>query len=100
MRTPIHPGELLADELQALHLSANQLGGYLKVPGNRISQLLKGQRAVTADTARRLARFFGTTPHYWMHLQAIYEIDRDRLQQDKDQEINAIPRFDGLACAR
>lgn len=98
MRTPIHPGEILADELQAINMSANQLGAYLKVPGNRISQLVKGQRAITADTARRLAKFFGTTPQYWMNLQAIYEIDRDRLTQSKEQEIDAIPRFDSLAC--
>ena len=79
-------------------MSANQLGSYLKVPGNRISQVIKGQRAITADTARRLARFFGTTPQYWMNLQAIYELDRDRLAQRKEQEIDAIPRFDSLAC--
>lgn len=78
-------------------MSANQLAVHLKVPGNRISQVLRGQRAITADTARRLARFFGTTPQYWMHLQAIYEIDKDVLQQDKDQEIRSIPRCDTLA---
>lgn len=99
MRTPIHPGELLADELQELHLSANQLGAYLKVPGNRISQVIKGQRAITADTARRLAQFFGTTPQYWMNLQTIYEIDRDRQEQGKEDEIRSIPRYDRLACA-
>lgn len=98
MRTPIHPGELLADELQAINMSANQLAIHLKVPGNRISQVIKGQRAITADTARRLAKFFGTTPQYWMNLQMLYEIDRDRLAQNKEQEINSIPRFDSLAC--
>ncbi len=99
MRTPIHPGELLADELRELNMSANQLASYLKVPANRITQLLKGQRAVTADTARRLARFFGTTPQYWMNLQMIYEIDRDRLEQSKEAEIDSIPRFDRFGSA-
>ncbi len=97
MRTPIHPGEILAEELEALGMSANQLAAYLKVPANRISQILKGQRSVTADTARRLARFFGTTPQYWMHLQMLYEIDQDRQEHDKETEINAIPRFDAVA---
>lgn len=96
MRTPIHPGELLADELQELNMSANQLASILKVPANRITQLLKGQRAVTADTARRLAQFFGTTPQYWMNLQMIFEIDRDSLEQSKAAEIHSIPRFDHL----
>ncbi|MHC1712300.1 MAG: HigA family addiction module antitoxin [Solidesulfovibrio sp.] len=96
MRTPIHPGEILADELQELAMSANQLAAYLKVPANRITQVLKGQRAVTADTARRLAQFFGTTPQYWMNLQTIFEIDRDRMEQSKETEISSIPRFDTL----
>lgn len=98
MRTPIHPGEILAEELQELNMSANQLATYLKVPANRITQVLKGQRSVTADTARRLAQFFGTTPQYWMNLQMIFEIDRDRLEQSKESEISSIPRFDTLAC--
>jgi addiction module HigA family antidote len=100
MRTPIHPGEILAEELDALHMSANQLAGYLKVPANRISQVLRGQRAVTADTARRLARFFGTTPQYWMNLQMLFEIDRDRLEEGKEAEIGSIPRFDTVDRCR
>lgn len=99
MRTPIHPGELLADELQEINMSGNQLAAHLKVPGNRISQVIKGQRAITADTARRLAQFFCTTPQYWMNLQMIYEIDKDRMEQNKEQEINSIPHFNSLACA-
>lgn len=100
MRTPIHPGEILADELQELKMSANEMGRHLKVPANRITQILKGQRAITADTARRLAQFFGTTPQFWMNLQMIYEIDRDRMEKSKDDEINSIPRFDHLHCCR
>ena len=100
MRTPIHPGEILADELQELNLSANKMAMHLKVPANRITQVLKGQRAITADTARRLARFFGTTPQYWMNLQIIYEIDRDKMEQSKEQEINSIPRYDHVKCCQ
>ena len=59
---PVHPGEILADELDELGLSANALAGRLAVPTNRITAILKGQRGVTADTALRLARYFGTTP--------------------------------------
>ncbi|MFU2208335.1 HigA family addiction module antitoxin [Solidesulfovibrio sp. C21] len=94
MRTPIHPGEILAEDMRELALSANQLAAQLKVPANRITQILKGQRSVTADTARRLARFFKTTPQYWLNLQLIYELDRDALEQDKTLEINAIQPFD------
>ncbi|QLA18773.1 HigA family addiction module antitoxin [Desulfolutivibrio sulfoxidireducens] len=100
MRTPIHPGELLAEDMQALDMSANQLATHLKVPANRITQILGGQRAITADTARRLAQFFGTTPQYWLNLQMIYELDRDRLVPDKEQEILAIPRYDSLPPCR
>jgi len=100
MRTPIHPGELLADELQALGLSANQLATHLKAPANRVTQILKGQRTVMADTARQLAQFFGTTPQYWLNVQMFYELDRDRLLLDKEQEILSIPRYDTLASCR
>lgn len=94
MRTPIHPGEILKDELNELNLSANQLAKVLSVPTNRITQILNKRRAITADTARRLGQFFGTTPQYWLNLQTIYELDLDRLETTKDAEINAIPRFD------
>lgn len=93
MRTPIHPGSILADDLVAMGMSAGQMALRLKVPANRITQILKGQRAVTADTARRLARFLGTTPEYWMNLQMLYEIDRDRQDSAKEEEINSIPRY-------
>jgi len=98
MRTPIHPGEILADELRELNLSASKIAMHLKVPANRISQIVNGQRAITADTARRLAQFFGTTPQFWMNLQIIYEIDRDRMESSKELEISSIPRYDDLVC--
>lgn len=71
---PVHPGEILAEELEELGLTANALAGHLAVPTNRITAILKGSRGVTADTALRLARYFGTTPEFWMSLQQTYEL--------------------------
>jgi addiction module HigA family antidote len=77
-RTPIHPGEILADELSEIGISAAQLARTLRVPANRISQIIAGKRAISADTALRLARYFGTTPDLWMNLQKNYELDLAR----------------------
>ncbi len=74
-RTPIHPGEILADELQEIRLSAAQLARTIEVPANRISQIIAGKRAITADTALRLAQYFGTSADFWMNLQKIYDLD-------------------------
>jgi addiction module HigA family antidote len=71
---PVHPGEILRDELEELGLSANAMAHALDVPANRISAILNGQRGVTADTALRLSRFFGTTPQVWLNLQKTYEL--------------------------
>lgn len=75
---PVHPGEILREEMEALNLSARQLAAALHVPTNRVTGILNEQRAVTADTALRLARYFGTTPEFWMNLQAAYELRRTR----------------------
>ena len=64
---PVHPGELLRDELETLGLSANALSKKLDVPVNHITAILQGTRGVTANTALRLARFFGTTPQIWLN---------------------------------
>jgi antitoxin HigA-1 len=74
-RTPIHPGEILADELREIRLSAAQLARTIAVPANRISQIIAGKRAITADTALRLAQYFGTSADFWMNLQKIYDLD-------------------------
>jgi antitoxin HigA-1 len=71
---PIHPGEHLAEELSALGLSAAALARHLKVPTNRITQILNGRRAISGDTAIRLAHFFGTSAQFWMNLQTLYEV--------------------------
>ena len=76
----IHPGEHLAEELDALDMSAAELARRLKVPTNRVTAILNGQRAISGDTALRLAHFFGTTPQLWLNLQSLYEI---RLAEEK-----------------
>ena len=72
--TPVHPGEVLRDELDELGLSANALSKELRVPVNRVTMILNGQRGVSADTALRLARYFGTTPQLWLNLQKTWEL--------------------------
>ena len=72
--TAIHPGEHLSEELQTLGMSAAELARNLDVPTNRITQILNGQRAITGDTALRLAHFFGTSPAFWLNLQNLYEL--------------------------
>ena len=72
---PIHPGEVLADELEFIGLNAAQLAEKIGVPANRIYQIVNEQRNITADTAVRLAKFFDMTPHFWMNLQKSYELD-------------------------
>ncbi len=74
-RTPIHPGEILADELAELAMSAAELAREIKVPANRITQIIAGKRAISADTALRLGKWFGTGPRLWLNLQQAYELD-------------------------
>jgi len=73
-RNPIHPGRFLADELEALDMSVPQVADILHVPANRIYQLLKGQRTLTADTALRLSQWLGTSAEMWLNLQKLYEL--------------------------
>ncbi len=73
-RIAIHPGEHLAEELEALGMSAAELGRRIEVPTNRVTGILNGQRAITGDTALRLAHFFGTSPEFWLNLQSLYEL--------------------------
>ncbi len=79
MDAPVSPGEILREEfMRPLELSAAALARALHVPANRVTGLLNEQRGITADTALRLARYFGTTPEFWMRLQAEYELRRAR----------------------
>jgi addiction module HigA family antidote len=73
-REPIHPGKFLADELEALGMGVPEVARVLHVPANRIHQLLKGQRALTADTALRLSQWLGTSAEMWLNLQKLYEL--------------------------
>jgi addiction module HigA family antidote len=86
---PVHPGEVLREELLVpLAISINRLGRDLRVPVTRMSEIVNGRRGVTADTALRLARYFGTTAEFWMNLQAAYDLDvaqrasADRIARD------------------
>ena len=73
-RDPIHPGETLREDLEALGMSAAELARRIEVPVNRITEILNGRRAVTGDTALRLGRFFGTSGEFWLNLQKLYEL--------------------------
>jgi len=87
--TAIHPGEHLAEELQALDMSAAELARKIDVPTNRVTQILNGTRAITGDTALRLAHFFGTSAQFWVNLQSLYDL---RLAQEKaGKSIKALP---------
>jgi antitoxin HigA-1 len=78
--TTIHPGEHLAEELDALDMSAAELARKLRVPTNRVTQILNGTRSITGDTALRLAHFFGTSAQFWLNLQSLYDL---RLAEEK-----------------
>lgn len=75
VRLAVHPGEILADELQELGVTPTELARQLSVPPNRITQIIHAKRSITGDTALRLAHWFGTDPQFWLNLQASYEID-------------------------
>ncbi|MCY4486871.1 MAG: HigA family addiction module antitoxin [Deltaproteobacteria bacterium] len=89
---PVHPGEILRDELDALGLRANALADALGVPVNRVTMILNGQRGVSADTALRLARYFGTTPQLWMNLQKTWELRRAEIEAGREIAERVTPR--------
>lgn len=89
---PVHPGEILRDELDELGLSANALSRALSVPVNRVTMILNGQRGVSADTALRLARYFGTTPQLWLNLQKTWELRQAEIAAGRDIARCVTPR--------
>ena len=89
---PIHPGEILRGELEEMGFSARAMAKALRVPVNRITAILNEKRAVTADTALRLARFFAGTPEFWLNLQSAYELRRTRLEAGKKIDREVRPR--------
>ena len=94
----IHPGEHLSEELKQLKMSAAELAGRLNVPTNRITEILNGRRAITGDTALRLAHSFGTSPEVWLNLQSLYEIRRT--QRKAGKAIKALPALRRSEFAR
>ena len=92
-RVTTHPGEVLGEEfLRPLGISVNALAMALRVPATRIGAIVKGERAVTADTALRLARFFRTSPEFWMNLQAMYDLTKARRQSGGKIQRDVRPR--------
>ncbi len=89
---PVHPGEILAEELQELGMSASALAKALDVPTNRITAILKGQRGMTANTALRLSRYFGTTPQLWMNLQKTFELRMAEIESGDEITERVQPR--------
>ena len=95
-RLAIHPGEHLAEQLEALGMSAAALARQLKVPTNRITHILNGQRAITGDTALRLGHYFGTSAEFWLNLQKIYEL---RLaEREIGDDVKKLPRLRSQAA--
>ena len=93
--SPIHPGEILAAEfLEALEVTQYRLAQDISVPPRRINEIVHGTRAVSADTALRLARYFGTSDRFWLNLQARYdlEMERDRLGARLEKEVRVLAR--------
>ena len=92
-RVTTHPGEVLSEEfLDPLGISVHSLAMALRVPATRIGAIVKGERSVTADTALRLARFFGTSPEFWMNLQAMHDLTKARLESGRAIEQDVRPR--------
>jgi antitoxin HigA-1 len=92
-RVTTHPREMLEEEfLKPLGMSVNAPALALRVPANRIGAIVNGKRAVTADTALRLARFFGNSPEFWMNLQALYDLTKTKVESGKQIERDVNPR--------
>jgi addiction module HigA family antidote len=92
---PIHPGEILANDfLEPLGLSQYRLAKDISVPARRINEIVHGTRAISADTALRLARYFGTTERFWLNVQSRYdlELERDRLGPRLEKEVRVLDR--------
>ncbi|VAW29039.1 hypothetical protein MNBD_BACTEROID07-1073 [hydrothermal vent metagenome] len=88
-RTPIHPGQILKDELKEIGITATELSRQIKVPENRVPQIIAGKRNITADTALRLGKWFNMSPSFWLNLQKSYELRK--AEQEIGKEIDTIP---------
>ena len=90
-RNPIHPGKHLAEELKEIGISAAELARQIDVPVNRVTSIINGQRAVTADTALRLGHWFGTSAEFWLNLQKLYELRLAR--EEVGARVEKLPRL-------
>jgi addiction module HigA family antidote len=96
-RPPIHPGEVLADELEELGITPTELSRQIAVPPNRLSQIILGKRAITGDTALRLGHWFQVSPQFWLNLQAAYDL---RVAAEQiGNEIKTLPTKPKLAAS-
>ncbi len=93
-RPATHPGEILSDELDTLGITSTELARQLRVPANRITQIVQGKRSVTGDTALRLGHWFGMNPQFWLNLQSAYDLQMAR--EAAGAEIEALPSRAGL----
>ena len=90
-RTPMHPGEHLAEELSEIRISGAELARQIDVPVNRVTDIINGQRAITADTALRLGHWFGTSPEFWLNLQKLYELRPAR--KEVGDRVDKLPKL-------
>jgi addiction module HigA family antidote len=95
-RTPIHPGEHLAEELREIGISAAELARQIEVPTNRVTGIINGQRAISADTALRLGHWFGTSAEFWLNLQKMYELRA--AEREVGSKIARLPRAAHVAA--
>ncbi|MGC1360736.1 MAG: HigA family addiction module antitoxin [Silvibacterium sp.] len=95
-RVTTHPGEMLLEDFMGpLAISQNRLASDLRVPPGRINQIINGKRAITSDTALRLAKYFGNSPEFWMNLQQMYDLSKTRTEHGKqiEQEVRPAKRI-------
>ena len=97
---PVHPGEILREELGELGLSARALAGALGVSASRIATILRERRGITADTALRLARFFGTTPQIWLNFQQGYDLRKAEIRSAREIDATVKPRREAAKAVR
>ena len=95
-RTPIHPGKILKDELDEIGISAKKLADAIGVPSNRVSEIIRGRRGITAETAVLLGAFFGTSAEFWLNLQMSYELRVAR--QATGGKLRKIPNWKDVAA--
>jgi antitoxin HigA-1 len=93
-RAPVHPGRVLKLELEEAGLSANAAALALRIPANRLTEIINGRRSISADTAMRLGRFFGTSAQMWMNLQSQYDLQvaEDRSAEKVEREVEPLAR--------